>query len=143
MKTIQENNLIFIRLFPNEDIINSLIEVCKKYQIQTAFVLSAIGQLKHSTIGYFKEKGKYVSESFPTPHELLNLSGTIINQEDTYISHLHVVLGNDKMQAMGGHLIDGVVEVTNEIVLMTSSIPLKRRQSLQTGLSDLIIPEET
>lgn len=143
MKTTQVNNLIFIRLFSDEVIINCLVEACKKYQIQTAIVLSAVGQLKQSTIGYFKEKGNYASEIFQKSHELLHLSGTIISYKDTYYPHLHVILGNEHKQVIGGHLISGIVEITNEIVLMTSQSKLERKHSLETGLNELIIPDET
>ena len=143
MKTVQENNLIFIRLFPNESVINCLLDACKKYQVQTAVVISGIGQLKDITLGYFKEKGNYTPETFSKPHELLNLSGNIIFNKDTYLPHIHVVLGNEKKQVIGGHLIEGFVEVTNEIVLIRSSAKLKRKNSVETGLNELIIPSET
>jgi predicted DNA-binding protein with PD1-like motif len=143
MKTIQEENLIIIRLYPNERIIDCLIDACKKYHIQTAIVLSGIGQIKQISIGYFKEKGNYMPETFPTPHELLQLSGTIISHDDTHIPHLHVLLGDEHKQVIGGHLIDGIVEITNEIILMTSKIHLERKHSVITGLYELIIPDET
>lgn len=143
MKTIQKNNIIFIRLFPDEDIINALLDACKKHQVQTAIVLSGVGQLKHITLGYFKEKGDYTPQSFKKAHELLHISGTIIKQDDKYIPHLHVVLGNEQKMVIGGHLLNAKVEVTNEIMLLKSDAPLKRILSTDTGLHELIIPDET
>jgi len=128
MKAIRDNNLFFI---------------CKENKIQTAVVVSGIGQLKDITLGYFKEKGHYCEESFENTYELVHLSGTIIHQDDTYIPHLHVTLADKRKQVIGGHLIKGIVETTNEIVLLVSSVPLKREISVKTGLNELIIPTET
>lgn len=143
MKTIRDNNLIFIRLFSNEDLINCIIDACKKYNTQTAIVLSAIGQLKQSVIGYYKVKDNYIEKTVQTPHELLSLSGNIVSYKGTYQAHLHVILGNEDKQTIGGHLIKGTVEVTNEIVLLTSQINLERQLSEETGLLELILPTET
>ena len=71
METKQKDNLIFIRLFPDEDIYPALNEVCHKYKVTTAVVLSGVGQLKQFELGYFKEKGNYTPQQFETPHELL------------------------------------------------------------------------
>ena len=56
MQSKEENNLIFIRLFPGEDIHRELAQVCQKHEVGTAVVLSGVGQLKQSELGYFKRK---------------------------------------------------------------------------------------
>lgn len=143
MKTIQKDNIIFIRLFPNENIIDKLLNACKKHQVQTAIVISGVGQLKHITLGYFKGKGDYAPQSFEKIHELLHISGTIIKQDDKYIAHLHVVLGDEQKMTVGGHLLNAKVEMTNEIILLISNTLLKRRLSKNTGLYELILTDET
>jgi uncharacterized protein len=143
MKTTQKDNIIFIRLFPNEDIIENILDACEKHQVRTAVVLSAVGQLKDITLGYYKEKGNYTPQSFKEAHELLHISGTIIKQEDKYIPHLHVTLGNEQKMVLGGHLLKAKVEVTNEIVLLSSDALLKRRLCEENGLQELILPDAT
>lgn len=143
MKAILDNNLLFIRLFPNESIMECLIDICREQDIQTALVISAIGQLKDITLGYFKEKGDYCQESFNKTYELIHLSGNIIRHHDTYIPHLHVMIGNEQKKVIGGHLFKAIVQVTNEIVLLLSTSPLKRELSEITGLHELIIPHQT
>ena len=56
MQSKEEDGLIFIRLFPGEDIYHELEEVCQKHKVKTAVVLSGVGQLKQFELGYFKEK---------------------------------------------------------------------------------------
>ena len=118
MQSKEEGNLIFIRLFQGEDIYHELDQACQRHQVKTAVVLSAVGQLKQFELGYFRGKGDYALEEFEKPHELLSLTGNISKQDKGYNFHLHVVLGNEKKEVVGGHLMKGEVEVTNEIVLL-------------------------
>jgi len=139
MQSKEENNLILVRLFPGEDIHRALKEVCQKYKVETAVVLSGLGQLTQFELGYFKEKGNYTPQEFEQPHELLSLTGNISLQEGEYNFHLHAVLGNEEKEAVGGHLIKGKVEVTNEIVLLKTSLKVKRRLDEHTGLQEMLL----
>lgn len=139
MQTKQQNNLIFIRLFPNEKIFEKLKEACQKYQINTAVVISGIGQLKDFQLGYFKEEGNYTPQYFENPHELLSLEGNISEQEQEYNFHLHVVLSNENKEVVGGHLIEGTVEITNEIVLLKTDLEFKRKLEKSTGLKGMFL----
>jgi len=141
MQSKEENGIIIVRLFANEDVMQSLKTVCRKHNIETAVVITAIGQLKNFTLGYFKEKGNYTPREYPTPHELLSINGIISREADDYKFHLHATLGNEAKQAIGGHLIRGMVEVTNEIILMKSNIKVKRKLDDATGLTGLVLEE--
>jgi predicted DNA-binding protein with PD1-like motif len=134
MQSKEKDSLVFIRLFPGEDIYQSLEEACRKHRVETAVVLSGVGQLKQFRLGYFKEKGDYAPQEFEKPHELLSLTGSISNQEGDYNFHLHVALGNEGKKVIGGHLIKGAVEVTNEIVLFKTDLKVKRKVEESTGL---------
>jgi len=139
MHSKQNKDLIFIRLFPGKDIFDKLREVCRKYQINTAVVISGIGQLKDFKLGYFKEKGNYTPQHFKTPHELLSLEGNIIKQDEEYIFHLHAILSNENKDVVGGHLIEGLVEVTNEIVLLKTDVKVDRKVEDSTGLKGMFL----
>ncbi len=139
MHSKQEKDLIFIRLFPVENIHEKLEEVCRKYQVNTAVVISGIGQLKDFKLGYFKQKGNYTPQYFKTPHELLSLEGNIAKQDEEYIFHLHAVLGNKDKEVVGGHLIEGLVEITNEIVLLKTDVKVYRKIEDITGLKGMFL----
>jgi predicted DNA-binding protein with PD1-like motif len=139
MQSKQVNDLIFIRLFPDENIYEKLEEVCSKYQVNTAVVISGIGQLKDFKLGYFKEKGNYTPQHFKTPHELLSLQGNIAKKDEEYIFHLHAILGNENKETVGGHLIEGVVEVTNEMVLLKVNVRINRKLEDTTGLRGMFL----
>lgn len=139
MQRIEKDNIIFIRLFQDENIEKQIKKVCKEHQIQTAVVLSGIGQIKNFKIGYFKEKGEYTQEKIKKPHELLSLEGNICKDNDEYILHFHIVAGDENKKTIGGHFITGEVNITNEIVLLKTKLDLKRKTEAKTGLKDLII----
>jgi len=139
MQSSKTGKLIFIRLFPGEDIYAELNKACRQYRFTTAVVLSGIGQLCDIKLGYFKGKGDYHPEIFEDTHELLSLQGNIARQQEDYVFHLHVVLGNDRKQAIGGHLLQGIVVVTNEIVLMTADIQINRKLEDTTGLQGMYL----
>lgn len=139
MHSKQKDDLIFVRLFPDENIHEKLKEICRKYQVDTAVVISGIGQLKDFTLGYFKEKGNYTPGHFKTPHELLSLEGNIVKRSEEYIFHLHAVLSNEKKEVLGGHLIEGLVEVTNEIILLKTELKFERKTEENTGLEGMFL----
>ena len=139
MQSKEDGDIIFIRLFPDEDLKEKLKEVCRLYNVKTAVVISGLGQLKKIKLGYFNEKSNYNSENFDAPHELLSLTGNICRQEGDYILHLHVVIGNEKKNTLGGHLIEGKVEVTNEVVLLKTDMNIKRKIEENTGLKGMFI----
>lgn len=139
MQSKERDNLILARLLPGEDIHQELKEICNKHRVETAVVLSGIGQLKQFQLGYFKEKGNYVPQEFAKPHELLSLSGNISNQKGEYKLHLHAVLGDEDKSVVGGHLIKGEVEVTNEIVLLKTAVSITRRLEETTGLEGMFL----
>jgi len=139
MHSKEKNNTIFIRLFPDEDLYSKLREVSKIHKIKNAVVISGIGQLKKFKLGFFKEKGNYNIEKFDNPHELLSLTGNICKQNGDYELHLHAVLGNGKKNAIGGHLMEGKVEVTNEIILLKTYFDISRKLEEKTGLKGLFL----
>ena len=139
MQSKEKDNFIFIRLFPNESIIDELEKACKKHDVKTAIVISGIGQLKNFKLGYFKKKNDYIPEGFKKPYELLSLSGNITKEGTDYNIHMHAVLGNENKNTVGGHLLKGLVEVTNEIVLIKTDFDIKRKIEEKTGLKGMFL----
>lgn len=139
MQSKEQDNLIFVRLFPDENVFDCLSEVCEKYKVKTAVVLSGLGQLRSFELGFFREKGDYTEEDFYEPHELLMLTGNISRQEGEYNFHLHATFGNEQKKVVGGHFIRGVVSITGEIVLLKTDLEIIREKEKETGLSGLFL----
>ena len=139
MQSKEKDNLIIIRLFPGENIIEQLKIVCEKHNVETGVVLSGLGQLKSCELGFFKEKGNYLPEKFESPKELLSLTGNISKQGKEYNLHLHSVFGGPNKQTIGGHFINGTVSITGEIILLKTSIKIKREIEPESGLKGLFL----
>jgi len=137
MQSQEKKNIIFVHLFPEEDINEQLKEVCRTHDVKTAIVISGIGQLKNAQLGYFKEKDNYTPENFDKPLEILSLTGNICRQEGDYALHLHAVLGDEKKNAIGGHFINGKISITGEIILLKTDFAIKRKLDEKTGLKNL------
>lgn len=139
MQSKEKDDIVFIRLYKEENVNKKIKEVCKKHNIETAVVLSGIGQLKKIKLGYFKDKGNYTPKELNYPLELLSLSGNICKDKREYILHLHAVLGDEEKKAIGGHFIDGQISVTGEIILLKTKIDAKRKIDKETGLKNLFL----
>jgi predicted DNA-binding protein with PD1-like motif len=142
MQTKQHDNLVFVRLFSGEDLHGSLAEACRRHDVETAVVLSGLGQLKDFELGYFRQKGDYCPQSFPGAYELVSLTGTISRQGGEYAFHLHAALTDREKRAVGGHLIRAAAQVTNEIVLLATAAKITRRVDEKTGLKGLFLEGE-
>ena len=139
MQSREESGLVFIRLFPGEDIYQELTVACRKHEVKTAVVLCGIGMLKQFELGYFRKKGDYAPQEFQEPYELLSLAGNISKQGEEYSFHLHAALGSEDKAAVGGHLLRGTVEVTNEIVILKTNLEVKRILDDKTGLQAMFL----
>ena len=137
MLSKEEKNIIFLQLFPDEDVNKQIKNACKIHYVKTAVIISGIGQLKNVQLGYFKEKGNYTKEIFNKPLEILSINGNICNEDGEYTSHMHAVLGDEKKNVIGGHFFEGKVSVTAEIVLLKIDINANRKDDDKTGLKML------
>ena len=139
MQSKEKQNIIFIKLFTDEDVNEKIMEACKLHDVKTAVVLSGIGQLKKAKLGYFKEKENYSPKNFDEPYELLSLTGNICKENDDHLLHLHAVLGDEKKNVVGGHFIEGKVGITSEIVLLKTNLDVKRKLDEKTGLKSMFL----
>jgi predicted DNA-binding protein with PD1-like motif len=131
------SDLIFVRLHQGDDLFESLKEIARKCDLKVGVVISGIGMLKQAELAYFVSSGRYSPVLFPEPLELVSLAGNIILQDDEYHMHLHAVLADEGKQTVAGHLSNGKVNVTNEIVILKTSIEAKRELDEETGLMAL------
>ena len=128
MQSQEEGNLVIARFYPGEDIMAALEEVCRRHDVRTAVIVSALGQIKQFRLGYFDGKG-YRQKDYTATHELLSLSGLISRSDspDEYRFHLHAVVGDEEQKAFGGHLFQGTIEGTGEIVMLKTGIKARRK----------------
>jgi predicted DNA-binding protein with PD1-like motif len=137
MEYRDNERIIFIRLHQGDDLFDSLKEVVRACDLKVGVVVSGVGMIKQAELAYFISSGRYSPILFPEPLELVSLTGNIILQDGEYHMHLHAILADEAKQTVAGHLSKGKVNVTNEIVILKTSIKAKRALDEETGLMAL------
>jgi predicted DNA-binding protein with PD1-like motif len=99
--------------------------------------LSAIGAFSDVVLGYFDwQKKEYERIEIHEQVEVLSLLGDIaLGERGEPKLHAHVVLGKRDGTAHGGHLLEGRVRPTLEVLLVQSPSVLQKRHDPETGLA--------
>jgi predicted DNA-binding protein with PD1-like motif len=97
---------------------------------------SAIGAFVRATLGYFDwDKKDYVKIRIEEQVEVLSLLGDIAIDNGKPKIHAHVVVGRRDGAACGGHLLEGVVRPTLEIIVSESPEPLRKKYDPESHLA--------
>lgn len=88
-------------------------------------------------LGYFDvERKEYEKMPVEEQVEVLSLVGDITSKEDGEPQvHAHVVLGRSDSTTRGGHLLEGYVRPTLEVILVESPKHLRREWDEEVGLA--------
>jgi hypothetical protein len=99
--------------------------------------LSAIGAFESAVIGWFDIATKsYRKIKVDEQCEVLSALGDVATGDDGKASlHVHVVLGMSDGTTRGGHLLEGKVRPTLEVVLEETSAGLRRRKRPELGIA--------
>jgi hypothetical protein len=97
---------------------------------------TAIGAFSEVTLGYF-DRGLKDYKKMPLKEqvEVLSLIGDIALDGEAPKVHAHVVVGLSDGAARGGHLLEGRVWPTLEVILVESPRFLRKRHDPETGLA--------
>ena len=102
----------------------------------TACHCTAIGAFSDLTVGFFDwEKKDYVKIPIHEQVEVLSLVADIALKDGQPMVHAHVVVGKSDGTAHGGHLIEGHVRPTLEVILVEAPHFLQRTHDEESGLA--------
>jgi predicted DNA-binding protein with PD1-like motif len=103
----------------------------------TAASLTAIGAFENATVGWFDfEKKTYKKIEIAQQCEVLSAIGDVAVGDDGKASlHVHVVLGLSDGTTRGGHLLEGKVRPTLEVVLTDTPVKLRRKKRADLGIA--------
>jgi predicted DNA-binding protein with PD1-like motif len=103
----------------------------------TAASLTAIGAFERATVGWFDfEKKTYKKIEVAEQCEVLSAIGDIAVGDDGKASlHVHVVLGLADGTTRGGHLLEGRVRPTLEVVVADTPAHLRRKKQPDIGIA--------
>lgn len=118
-----------------DETMQCLRDFAEELQLNTC-QFTAIGAFEYAVLGYFDfSKKDYKRIEVPEQMEVLVLAGDISFHKEKRQVHAHVVLGGPAGNTKGGHLMEGVVKPTLEIMLTESPVNLYRRYDPESGLA--------
>jgi predicted DNA-binding protein with PD1-like motif len=106
--------------------------------------LTAIGAFENAIVGWFDFATKsYKKIKVDEQCEVLSAIGDVAIGDDGKASlHVHVVLGLADGTTRGGHLLEGKVRPTLEVVLEEASAGLRRRKRPELGIALIELADE-
>ena len=128
----------YIRMDRNDEIISTILEICKKENIRSA-TFSGIGGCKDAEIQTFiPETGSFEEQRISGMLELVSLNGNVVTGENnTCYHHTHAVFSykdGERHCMAAGHMKSITVLYTAEIEL--HPVPggtIRRKYDLETG----------
>jgi uncharacterized protein len=101
---------------------------------------NGIGALREGTVAYWDAAEKaYRNIEIAEQAEVLALTGNLALIDGAPKVHAHAVLGLRNGNAVGGHVVRGVVHPTLELLFIESSYALRREKDQATGLDLLVL----
>lgn len=113
-------NACYVRVDKGEEIISSLLDVCRREGIRSA-TFSGIGGCDSAEIQIFDaESGTFATERFEGMLELVSLMGNVADGGDDLCWHAHALFSyrdGDEHRTASGHLKSATVRYTAEVEL--------------------------
>ena len=126
------------RVKPGEELTCAITDYCQQHGITSGVVIGLIGSVQNAKLSYLKElPGKYETESYLGPLEIVCAQGSVALKGDDLIAHIHMQLGTQD-SCFGGHLAEAIVFSTAEVIIGELDFQLNRYADDYTGLSELV-----
>ncbi len=134
MKAFALGPTVLLRIDPGEEVVTVLRDFCARERIGGGH-FHGLGSLSRAVLGFFDRAARrYAPIEVDGDHELASLTGTISTGEDgSPRVHAHAVLSGRDGAAVGGHLVEGTVAVTCEVVLTRFYDEIGRVKDPETG----------
>ena len=118
-----------------DEVVDGLTRWAKAQRV-TGARFTAIGAFSQVVLGYFEwDRKDYKRIRVQEQVEVLSLVGNIALKGSEPTLHAHVVVGKADGSAHGGHLLEGLVRPTLEVVVAEAPRELRRRFDPVTGLA--------
>ncbi len=134
MQYTKSADCYLLRLDPDEDIVEKITWFADDRRIDNGIV-TGIGSVHHAVLGYFdRATREYLRRTVEPDCEIVSLKGNVAVKEGKPFAHLHATLGTRDYQALAGHLFEGKVAATCELVVRALPGMVQRKKDDATGL---------
>ena len=128
-------NKIVARIDKGEEIIEKMLEICKKENITLANI-NALGAVGEFEVGLFKTgEKKYYSTVHKGDFEIVSLTGSITTKEGELYHHIHMSAADSENKVYGGHLNFAKVSATCEMFIDILNGNVGRKFDEEVGLN--------
>jgi uncharacterized protein len=123
------------RLPKGSDLLLGITDYIVKHKV-TLGEVRGLGAVSRAVLQFFsQERREYETITYDESLEILSLYGNISIRDHDPFPHLHIVLGNKRGEAFGGHLTTGTIVYAAEIVIHEfDGKKLLRGRDPETGL---------
>jgi predicted DNA-binding protein with PD1-like motif len=124
---------------PRDEAVTALTQFAQAEDLEAASI-AAVGAFEHAVVGWFDRAAKdYRRIRVDEQCEVLSLLGDVAEGQDGPILHMHTVLGLSDGTTRGGHLLEGKVFPTLEVVVTETPAQLRKvmRPDIGVALIDL------
>jgi uncharacterized protein len=120
---------------PGDEAVTALTQFARAERLEAAR-LTAIGAFERATVGWFDRAARqYRRIPVDEQCEVLSLIGDVAAGQDGPVLHVHVVLGLADGTTRGGHLLEGWVFPTLEVVVTEAPAELRKVMHPDLGIA--------
>ncbi len=125
--------VVVARIYPGEDMVTAIAEVCRKHGIKYGIITSCIGSLSSIYLQYYYEPKDPVNDPFGADRDLILNEPTVLisgqglvceNVSDGSMDvHLHAVMRDNNGKVYGSHIPKGgnIAQYTIDVAIMEVS----------------------
>ncbi|MGP8002110.1 MAG: PPC domain-containing DNA-binding protein [Streptosporangiaceae bacterium] len=120
---------------PGDEALATLQQFARSERLEASRV-SAVGGFERAVVGWFDARTRTFRHiPIDEPSEVLSLLGDVAEGEDGPNLNLHVVLGLSDGTTRGGHLIEGHVFPTLEVIVTEAPAELRKVMRPDVGIA--------
>jgi uncharacterized protein len=120
---------------PGDEAFGALTQFARDQDLE-ASQITAVGAFSRATVGWFDRAAKqYRRIPVDEQCEVLSLIGDVAEGPDGPNVHVHVVLGLSDGTTRGGHLLEGWVFPTLEVVIREAPAELRKVMNPEIGIA--------
>ena len=120
---------------PGDEAVAALTQFAQAEDLEAASI-AAVGAFERAVVGWFDRAAKdYRRIPVGEQCEVLSLLGDVAQGQDGPVLHMHVVLGLSDGTTRGGHLLEGTVYPTLEVVVTETPAQLRKVMRPDVGIA--------